>query len=142
MNRRDLLASTGIIGAAGAMGIASSAMAGGHSHQHKSSHGVCEALANCIEKAEICSSHCIEMISEHPGLKDCLKATVDCSKICGVLLSIVNSGSPLVSSMAAVCIEACENCIAACSSHAAMHSACQECLEACEACIAACKELS
>lgn len=149
MNRRELLL--------GGMALAGAAMVGNaqaaeHEHDmsmHEHHHGasangdLAKSASDCIQKGEVCLSHCLMLLGD--GDKDmaaCAKSVNQMLALCGALQQLANQNSKLLSKMAALALEACDQCAEACKKHAEKHEECKACGESCAACAKECKKLA
>ena len=150
MNRRQFLGGTAVSLAA----AASFARAHGH-HDHKGhSHAAPaaasktyeaarKAAAHCVEAGQICLAHCIRLLSQgDTSMKDCATGVNQMLALCGALQNLAAQNSPLIPSLAKVCVEACKQCAAACKQHAGHHAECKQCYESCLACIKECEKIA
>jgi Cys-rich four helix bundle protein (predicted Tat secretion target) len=147
MNRRELLL--------GGMALAGAAMVGNaqaaehdrsmHEHHHGASANgdLAKSASDCIQKGEVCLSHCLILLGD--GDKDmaaCAKSVNQMLALCGALQQLANQNSKLLSKMAAIALEACDQCAEACKKHAEKHEECKACGESCAACAKECKKLA
>lgn len=147
MNRRELL-----LGGIALAAVAGTARAMEHDHEammHEHHHGMAPyaALAasasDCIQKGEACLSHCLELLGE--GDKDmaaCAKSVNQMLALCTALQQLANQNSKLVPKLAALALDACNQCEEACKKHAEKHEECKACGESCAACAKECKKLA
>lgn len=141
MNRRDwLLSSAALAGAA----MVNGAQAMDHAHHHDApvNAGLAAAAADCVQKGQVCLSHCLTLLAQ--GEKDmaaCAQSVNQMLALCSALQSLVNQNSKLVKNLAAVALEACEQCQEQCKKHADKHEECKACGESCAACAKECKKL-
>ncbi|MGI1806677.1 four-helix bundle copper-binding protein [Exiguobacterium sp. TDN 0502] len=97
-----------------------------------------DALQNCIVTCNTCFDACLS--EEHvSAMTDCIRLDRDCADICSLLVQAVVRNSSQVTTLAAACIEICENCARECAKHD--HEHCQNCAEACLACAKHCQQL-
>ena len=137
MNRREVLKSSMVAGAAVAAGQILSQTA-----QAATTGSVADARSHCIEVGRVCAQHCVEQLGN--GNKDmaaCLSTVNDMLAACEALQKLHAGKSKHAGAMAKVCLETLTDCHAACEKHAKM-AACKDCADACKACIAACKAMT
>ncbi len=149
MNRRELL--LGGIALAGAA-MVGNAQAGEHQHDmsmHEHHHAasanaaLARSASDCIQKGEVCFSHCLILLGE--GDKDmavCAKSVSQMLALCGALQQLANQNAKLLPKLAAVAMDACNQCEEACKKHAEQHEECKACGESCAACAKECKKFS
>lgn len=146
MNRRELL--LGGLALAGAA-IVSNAEAAEHDAMMHHHHDVPANLAlatsasDCIQKGEVCLSHCLELLGQgEKEMADCAKSVNQMLALCGALQQLANQNSKLQPKLAALALDACNQCEEACKKHADKHEACKACGESCAACAKECKKLA
>ncbi|MFY9260698.1 MAG: four-helix bundle copper-binding protein [Gallionella sp.] len=142
MDRRTLLL--------GGMALASAAIVGNaqaseHEHHHHDAPvhaSLATTAADCLQKGQVCLNHCLELLGQ--GEKDmaaCAKSVNQMLALCGALQQLANQDSKQLSKLAAIALDACQQCQEACKKHADKHEACKACGESCEACAKECKKL-
>lgn len=141
MDRRSLLLS-GVALAGAAMVGRAQAVEHTHHHDMPANAGLAVATADCVQKGQVCLSHCLTLLAQ--GEKDmaaCAQSVNQMLALCSALQSLVNQNSKLVKNLAAVALEACEQCQEQCKKHADKHEECKACGESCAACAKECKKL-
>lgn len=143
MDRRTLLLSGVALAGAAMVG---SAQASEHEHNHH--HDTPEQInlattaADCLQKGQVCLNHCLELLGQ--GEKDmaaCAKSVNQMLALCGALQQLANQGSKQLSKLAAIALDACQQCQEECKKHADKHESCKACGESCAACAKECKKL-
>lgn len=141
MNRREALFASSALLAAGA------AQAVEHSHHHHGdSHPYQEVLDTagaCVEKGEICLSHCITLLGQGDKTMAACAATVrDMLASCRALITLAAAESKFAPRLAALCVDVCKACEAECKKHADKHRPCKDCMQSCTDCAKACKAVA
>lgn len=145
MDRREML--LGSIAMAGAA-MAGSVRAATHEHDMHHHHeapnaGLAAAAADCVQKGEVCLSHCLMLLGEgDKEMAGCAKAVSQMLSICGALRQLVNQNSKHAARMAAIAMDACKQCEEECKKHAEKHAECKACGESCAACYKECKKVA
>lgn len=144
MNRRELL--VGGIALAGAA-VVGKAQAATHDHAHHhaapASGALTLAIADCIQKGEVCLNHCIELMGQgEKEMAACARSVSQMLSVCGALQQLANQNSQQVGRMAAIAMDVCKQCEDECKKHAAKHETCKACGESCAACYAECKKIA
>ena len=139
MNRRDALFATGALLAAGAASAATD-----HSHHHHAGphpwQAVLDTAGICIEKGEVCLTHCIMLMGEgDKTMAACASSVRDMLASCRALITLAGAESKFAPKLAALCVDVCKACEAECKKHADKHKACKECMESCTEFAKACK---
>ena len=138
MNRRDALFATGALLAAGAASAAAD-----HSHHHAGPHpwqAVLDTAGICVEKGEVCLTHCIMLMGEgDKTMAACATSVREMLATCRALITLAGAESKFAPKLAALCVDVCKACEAECKKHADKHKACKECMESCTECAKACK---
>ena len=141
MNRRDIL-----IGGAALAGAALSAaaMAGEHDHhQHGAASSLATALADCIQKGQVCQSHCLDLFAEgEKSMAACAKSVNQMLTLCAALQQLANQQSQHTAKLAGLALQACRECEEECKKHADKHEACKACGESCKACAKECEKIA
>jgi len=141
MNRRDLL-----IGGAALAGAALSAaaVAGEHAHhQHGASNALAAALADCIQKGQVCQSHCLDLLADgEKSMAACAKSVNQMLTLCSALQQLANQQSQHTAKLAGLALKACRECEEECKKHADKHEACKACGESCKACATECEKVA
>lgn len=140
MNRREALFATG------ALLAATAATAADHDHDHHHHDGahawqaVLDTAGICVEKGEICLTHCLVLLGEGDrSMAGCAASVRDMLATCRALIGLAAAESKFAPKFAALCAEVCEACQAECKKHADKHKPCRECMESCAECAKACK---
>lgn len=144
MNRRELLLSG--IALAGAA-IVGNAQAEEHMHEHHHAAPGHAALAvsasDCIQKGQACLSHCLVLLGQgDKEMAACAQSVNQMLALCGALQQLANQNSKLLPKLAALAMDACNQCEEACKKHADKHEECKACGESCAACAKECKKLA
>ncbi|MBK9160460.1 MAG: four-helix bundle copper-binding protein [Nitrosomonadales bacterium] len=144
MNRRELL--LGGMALAGAA-VVGRAQAAGHAHEHH--HGapanasLAAATSDCVQKGEVCLSHCLELLGK--GDRDmaaCAQSVNQMLAVCGALQQLANQNSKQTARLAAIAMDVCKQCEEECKKHADKHEQCKACGESCAACYKECKKVA
>ncbi|HRH74800.1 MAG TPA: Csp1 family four helix bundle copper storage protein, partial [Zoogloea sp.] len=124
MNRRDALFATGALLAAGAASAAAD-----HSHHHAGPHpwqAVLDTAGICIEKGEVCLTHCIMLMGEgDKTMAACASSVREMLATCRALITLAGAESKFAPKLAALCVDVCKACEAECKKHADKHKACK-----------------
>ena len=139
MNRRAAHLSTGALLAVGA---ASAATDPSHHHQGGAHpwQAVLDTAGICIEKGEVCLTHCIMLMGEgDKTMAACASSVREMLASCRALITLAGAESKFAPKLAALCVDVCKACEAECKKHADKHKACKECMESCTECAKACK---
>lgn len=149
MNRRELLL--------GGMALAGAAMVGNsqaaeHDHNammHAHHHGVpanaslAASASDCIQKGEVCLSHCLVLLGDgEKEMAACAQSVNQMLALCGALQQLANQNSKQLPKLAAIAMDACNQCEEVCKKHAEKHEECKVCGESCAACARECKKLA
>ena len=145
MDRRGLLFTMGV---AAVSASALSGIAQDMSHHNVAEMGgaknqmLIDAASKCTSAAELCTSHCIEMIAAgDKAMTACAAGSREVAVICSGLRSLAAQNSAHLASYAKVAAEACKSCEAECRKHA-QHSVCKDCADACAACASECSKIA
>jgi Cys-rich four helix bundle protein (predicted Tat secretion target) len=145
MNKREWMASSAVLAMAAATGKAFAQDA--HAHHHMEGPGPSAALiaaaSDCTIKAQICLSHCLDLLAG--GEKDmlsCGKAVNETIAICTALQALAIQDAKSLKAMAKLAEASCLACETECRKHEAKHSQCKDCAEACVACAKQCKAIA
>jgi Cys-rich four helix bundle protein (predicted Tat secretion target) len=141
MNRREALFATGALIAAGAAVAAEE-----HSHHHHAGthpwQAVLDTAGICIEKGEICLTHCIMLLGEgDKTMAACATSVREMLASCRALITLAGAESKFAPKLAALCVDVCKNCEAECKKHATKHTPCKECMDSCAECAKPCKAM-
>ncbi|MBK8017143.1 MAG: four-helix bundle copper-binding protein [Betaproteobacteria bacterium] len=139
MNRREMF---GVAAAIAAMGAASVAGAGEHSHHHGGGNAegpryaaLVAAAARCVAAGEICLNHCVrELGSGDTMLAECARRVNEMLALCGALRSVAAQNGEYVAALARIAGEMCRSCEEECRKHEDMHAQCRDCAESCAEC--------
>jgi|LauGreDrversion4_2_1035121.scaffolds.fasta_scaffold356714_2 Cys-rich four helix bundle protein (predicted Tat secretion target) len=153
MIRRDMLLGSGAVAlamtAGQVMAQAKSATKakepekGGHHHHGGSAFSaVMISSGICVEKGQVCLSHCIMLMGEgDKAMAACAKSVSQLLAVCTSLQQLAAQESPYIRDMARIAARVCKDCEAECKKHADKHAACKDCLEACADCRKECEKL-
>ena len=150
MERRELLAGMGALAAtlasANAMAQAAkggkAAPAAGHHHHHGSAKAelLMDAVANCINKGEVCVSHCIMLMGDgDKSVAGCARTVSETLALCESLRKLAAQGSPRAVEVAKIAMASCLDCEKECRKHEQKHAECRDCAKACAECARECK---
>lgn len=142
MERRELLRTLG------AAAVTAAAVPGFAQHEHH--HGgmaknqaLINAAGNCSSKAEVCLSHCQELLAQgDKSMAACAATTREVAVACTALRSLAAQSAPSLAQYAKVTAEVCSRCEAECRKHEKQHQVCKDCADACAACRAECAKVS
>ena len=147
MNRRELL--LGGLALAGAAIVSNAeaaehdAMMMHHHHDVPANLALATSASDCIQKGEVCLNHCLELLGQgEKEMADCAKSVNQMLALCGALQQLANQNSKLLPKLAALAMDACNQCEDECKKHADKHEACKACGESCAACARECKKLA
>ena len=143
MQRRELLASLGVVAAVTA--VPNSAAQSPHQHSHGTAafQTLADKAGDCVSKGEVCLTHCYELLAQgDKSMASCAKSVREMLALCGALRSLASQEAPSVPKLAAVAMDACTRCEAECRKHEDMHAPCKACAESCAACAAECKKVA
>ncbi len=158
MNRRELLARAGSVGAAVGLGLAAAGSAAAASHGHEG-HGAKEAkkqderltelvdeALDCKEAGAACVRHCISELGHgNTELAACLDSVLRMSGLVTATAQVAALDvevSPRTRELAKLCASYCRDCRQECEKHAKHHELCKACMEACDECIEACEAVA
>lgn len=145
MDRRELLK---MAASATLAGLASSAVAENHEHVHhdhtNNPHAkLIEATGTCIEKGNLCLTHCIQLLGEgKTEMSACAKSVMQMLTTCTALQELASQESTHVKELAKLASTVCKECEVECKKHADKHQACKDCLDACKDCNKECESLA
>lgn len=144
MNRRELLLGGMALAGAAVVGRAQAA-----EHMHEHHHDVSEnaalsaATSDCVQKGEVCLSHCLELLGQgDKGMAACAKSVNQMLAICGALQQLANQNSKQTARLATIAMDVCKQCEDECKKHADKHEQCKACGESCAACYKECKKIA
>jgi Cys-rich four helix bundle protein (predicted Tat secretion target) len=143
MDRRNFIASTGLV--AGTMVAAREVLAAHHEHDHehhaKGAAGttprdsLVRAAADCVGRGEVCQAHCVEQLATGDTmLAECARRVNEMLALCGALRAVAAQGAPSLPALARVTDEVCRTCEEECRRHEDHHATCRACADACAAC--------
>jgi Cys-rich four helix bundle protein (predicted Tat secretion target) len=102
-----------------------------------------DTAARCSSAAELCTSHCIEMIiAGDKTMAACAAGSREVAVVCNGLRALAALDSAHLKMYAKVAEESCKSCAAECQMHAANNAVCKNCADACTACAAECGKLA
>jgi len=141
MNRRDvLLGGMALAGAA----VVGRAQAAEHDHMHHAApSALADSASDCIQKGEVCLSHCLELLGQ--GDKDmaaCAQTVNQMLAVCGALQQLANQKSKQTARLASIAMDVCKQCEDECKKHADKHESCKACGASCAACYKECKKIA
>jgi Cys-rich four helix bundle protein (predicted Tat secretion target) len=147
MNRRELLL--------GGMALAGAALVGNaqaeehkhdmHEHHHAApgNAALAASASDCIQKGQACLSHCLVLLGEgQKEMASCAQSVNQMLALCGALQQLANQNSKQLVRLAAIAMDACNQCEEECKKHAEKHSECKVCGESCATCAKECKKLA
>jgi Cys-rich four helix bundle protein (predicted Tat secretion target) len=145
MNRRELL-----LGAASLVAAASTssafAMSDGHEHHHHSpnpNQAMIDAASDCIQRGQICLSHCLDLLSQgDKEMGGCAKSVNQMLSVCTAIQQLANQNSRYLPALAKIAADACRDCEESCKKHADQHEECKACRDACAACAKECRKIT
>lgn len=148
MERRELI---GLAGAMAALAASTTALAqgqkagtkaGGHHHHHGGAKTelLLDAVAECLNKGEVCIAHCIVLMGEgDKSVAGCARSVSETLALCEGLRKLAAQGSPRAKDMARLARAACLDCEKECRKHEKKHAECRDCAKACAACAKECE---
>jgi len=142
-DRRNFLATSGLLALAAAPGVAGAA-SGSKEHQHESGKyaDLIEEALHCIKTGNACGAHCIsDMRSGSTELLECLVRVRELVVACQALVAIAGYDSDHLKTFAAATIKVCDTCEAECRQFEDKHDECKACADACVACREECKKI-
>ena len=143
MNRREALLSGAAIAAAAVVGRVQAAEMAHHHHAAMANAGLTTAAADCIQKGQVCLSHCLQLLGQgDKEMAACAKSVNQMLALCGALQSLANQESAYLPQLAKITMDACNQCEDECKKHADKHEACKACGESCNACAKECKKIA
>lgn len=104
-----------------------------------------EALGRAVKHAMYCAAICNSCadacLGEEMDMHQCIRTCADCSDVCEATYRLATrrtgSNVPLLRTMLATCIRACEICEAECAKHDNPH--CRRCAQMCRECAEDCR---
>lgn len=143
MNRREALLSGAALVAAAFVGHAQAAEMEHHHHAAMANAGLVAATADCIQKGQVCQSHCLQLLGQgDKEMAACAKSVNQMLALCGALQSLANQESAYLPRLAKIAMDACNQCEDECKKHADKHEACKACGKSCNACAKECKKIA
>ena len=143
MNRREALLSGAAIAAAAVVGRAQAAEMQHHHHAAMANTALVSAAADCIQKGQVCLNHCLYLLGQgEKEMAACAKSVNEMLALCGALQSLSNQESATLPRLAAIAMDACNQCEEECKKHADKHDVCKACGESCNACAKECKKIA
>lgn len=143
MNRRELLLGGMVLAGAAMAGSAGAHDMSMHAHHHDAplNAALAAAAADCVQKGQACLSHCLTLLGQgEKEMASCAQSVNQALALCEALQQLANQNSTLLPKLAAVALDACNQCEEACRKHD-RHEACKACGESCAACAKECKKL-
>lgn len=146
MNRREvLLSGAALASAAFVSNVQAAEKASTHQHHHTSmaqNSSLLTALADCIQKGQVCLSHCLQLLGEgEKELAGCAQSVNETLAICTAMQQLTNQNSAFLPKLAKIAMDACKKCEDECKKHE-KHESCKACGESCAACYKECKKIA
>ena len=141
MERRELIRTLG----AAAISVAAVPSFAQHEHHHggAKNQALIDAAGNCSSKAEVCLSHCQELLAQgDKSMSTCAATSREVAVACTALRSLAAQSAPSLPQFAKATADVCARCEAECRKHEKQHQACKDCADACAACRAECAKMS
>ena len=111
MNRREALLSGAAIAAAAVVGRAQAAEMQHHHHAAMTNTALVSAAADCIQKGQVCLNHCLYLLGQgDKEMAACAKSVNEMLALCGALQSLSNQESATLPRLAAIAMDACNQC--------------------------------
>lgn len=145
MNRRELLLGSVALASASIIGKTFAAEEHEHHHHHEGTvnEGLISATSDCVQKGEICLSHCLVLLGQgDQAMASCAQSVNQMLAVCGALQQLAAQESVFLPNQAKIAMDVCKHCEDECKKHADMHEACKACMEGCTACYKACKKIA
>ncbi len=98
-----------------------------------------EACVSCIEAFNTCFSRCLKEQAHH-DLSGCIRLDRECADICELAVKAMQTDSPFMKQICALCADVCEACGTECQKHD--HDHCQACAKSCFACAEQCRSMA
>ncbi|MGK9265247.1 four-helix bundle copper-binding protein [Bacillus inaquosorum] len=98
-----------------------------------------EACINCMEACNHCFTKCLEENAQH-DLSGCIRLDRECADICALAVKAMQTDSPFMKEICALCADICEACGTECEKHD--HDHCQACAKSCFACAEQCRSMA
>lgn len=105
----------------------------GHDHSKHTAQlpGLLDATNNCLDKGQLCKTHCLVSFKEGDlELADCAAKVHEMQAVCGAFSYLLAANSDYVKAYAGVCEQVCKDCEKECMKHKE-HIECKACGEAC-----------
>lgn len=144
MNRRELLLGSIALAGAAMTGSAQAHDMSMHEHHHDAplNAPLAAAASDCVQKGQVCLSHCLELLGQgEKEMAACAKSVNETLALCAALQQLANQNAKSLPKLAALAMDACNECEEACKKHADKHESCKACGESCAACAKECKKL-
>lgn len=145
MNRRELLLSGVALASAAIVGKVQAADGHEHHHQHGGAvnTGLTAATSDCIQKGQVCLSHCLTLLGQgDKEMAACAQSVNQMLAVCGALQQLASQESSYLKSQAKIAMDICKECEDECKKHADKHDTCKACMEGCRACYKECKKIA
>jgi len=141
ISRREVLLTMGAAATAAYTGSAAAAMPGHDHSKHKAQHPkVLDAANACLEKGQLCITHClVSFVEGDTELAECASKVHEMQAICGAFSYLLAANSVYAKDYSSICVAACDDCAKLCKEHDE-HFECRDCGEACEDIIKAIKK--
>ncbi len=119
-------------------------MSGMATHHHEAPYApLALAAADCLQKGQACLSHCLVLLGEgDKAMAGCASSVNQMLALCAAVQQLANQNSKQLSRVAAIAMDACQQCEDECKKHADKHEVCKACGESCAACYKECKKLA
>lgn len=148
IDRRQLLIGGVALAVTSLAGVARAGQHDGHDEHHED-HAVSTggakngllvtAALDCVEAGDICTQHCLTLLSAgDTSIAACMATVQQMVPTCETLAKLASLDSPHLAAYAPVCAAICKDCEAECRKHEKHHAACKACAESCAKCITAC----
>ncbi|KAF1680275.1 four-helix bundle copper-binding protein [Bacillus sp. SKDU12] len=98
-----------------------------------------EASIDCMQACNYCFTKCLEESAQH-NLSGCIRLDRECADICALAVKAMQTDSPFVKEICALCADICEACGTECEKHE--HDHCQACAMSCFRCAEQCRSMA
>jgi Cys-rich four helix bundle protein (predicted Tat secretion target) len=147
MNRRELLLGAASLVAAASTSSAFAMSDGSHEHHHHHSpnpnQALIDAASDCIQRGQICLSHCLDLLSQgDKEMGDCAKSVNQMLAVCTAIQQLASQNSKHLPGLAKIAAEVCRDCEESCKKHADKHEECKACRDSCAACAKECRKIA
>ena len=147
MNRRELLLGAASLAAAATASSAFAVVDSGHEHHHHHASNpnqlLIDAASDCIQRGQICLSHCLDLLSQgDKEMGDCARSVNQMLAVCTAVQQLASQNSKYLPALAKIAGEACRDCEEVCKKHADIHEECKACRDACATCAKECRKIS